>query len=703
MHITIGKSRNLGRRRNFAVAAISVLALLAGGPWWAPTWLSSSVRAGEAGVVAADANSSEAIELRLKTAVEYLAADERDGRGVGTKGLNEAADYIAEAFQSLGLRTDVFEGKPFQFFTISTGATLGEPNTLSFVQQGTGDEKQERIELELDDDFTPMALGGAGMVDLPVAFVGYGITATDEGYDDYADIDVQGKAVIVMRHEPQQDNPHSAFDGTRDSSYAPLTRKISNAYEHGAAAVIFCTDEHALIKGARRRRKPWLAAIEKLADNYAEISEMEDLTLPQYRKQAREVRRLTDRIEKFGDRIEQNLDPLMKFDYGGSADSSRDIAVFHVRRASLDRLLETTLQTDLSTLEHRIDEGPTPQSQEIPDWRIQGEVSIDRKDVEVKNVAAILDGQGPHANETIVIGAHYDHVGYGGPNSLAPGSTEVHNGADDNASGTVVLLEVARALASRPEKLHRRIMFIAFTGEERGLLGSAHYVRDPAIPLEDTVAMLNMDMVGRLDEDSTLLLQGFDTATEFEPLLEKLNETYDFDIHKTSGGFGPSDHSSFYAKEIPVIHFFTGLHSDYHRPSDDVEKLNVPGMRRVGQLLADVAVALAEAENRPTYVSMGGKSTGTARGGDRPYFGSIPDFGQDAPGYAMSGVAKDSPAAKGGLKGGDVIVKFGSSRIGNLDDFDSALRKYEGGDTVEVVVKRGDKEVTLKVTLDPPR
>ncbi len=702
MRKTTASGQRIGRRRNFAVLTASVLALLASCPWWSPAWQLSRALGAEADVTA-EANTAAAVELRLKTAVEYLADDQRDGRGIGTEGIDEAAEYIAAQFEALGLRTDVFEGKPFQVFTMTTGATLGEPNTLSFQHLTAVGDQHKPIELELDSDFTPMALGGSGSVDLAVVFVGYGISAPDEGYDDYADIDVEGKAVIVMRHEPQQDNPHSAFDGTRDSSYAPLTRKISNAYEHGAAAVIFCTDEHALVKGVKRRQKTWSAAIEKLAEEHAEFSETENPTLVQFRKHEQQIRRLTEKIDKIGERMTRNLDPLLKYDYGGSADSSRDIVVFHIRRESLDRLLGASLQTDLSTLERRIDEGPTPHSQELPAWRIQGEVSIDRKDVEVKNVAAILEGEGPNANETIVIGAHYDHVGYGGPNSMAPGSTEVHNGADDNASGTVVLLEIARALAARPEKLPRRILFIAFTAEERGLIGSARYVRDPALPLEDTVAMLNMDMVGRLDEDEKLLLQGFDTATEFEPLLEQLNETYGFDIRKNSGGFGPSDHSSFYAKDIPVMHFFTGLHSDYHRPGDDVEKLNVAGMRRIGDMVAAVAVALAEAENRPTFVSIGGKSTGASRDGDRPYFGSIPDFSQDSPGYALSGVAKDSPAEKAGLEAGDVIIKLGDSRIGNLDDFDSALRKYEGGDTVEVVVKRGDEEVVLKLTLDPPR
>lgn len=681
------------RVHRFASLVAGLLAVLAVGVQLLPTGV---VLAGEADATA------EAIELRLKSAADYLASDDRDGRGVGTEGLDEAAQYIADQFEALGLKTEVFDGKPFQPFSMTTGASLGETNTLAFVHQGEGDDA-ETIDLELTTDFTPMALGGSGAIDFPLAFVGYGITATDEGYDDYADIDVEGKAVIVMRHEPQQNNPHSAFDGTRDSSYAPLTRKISNAYEHGAAAVIFCTDEYALLKDVEKQQKAWSKAINKLAEEHAEFSEIENPSLDQLREHEIATQKLMERIQKYGERMTKSMDPLLDFDYGGSGDSSRDISVFHISRATLNEVLEEALDTNLSALEKAIDEGPKPQSKDLPGWRLEGEVSINVNEVEVKNVAAILEGEGPHANETIVIGAHYDHVGYGGPNSLAPGSTEVHNGADDNASGTVVLLEVARELASRSEKLPRRIMFIAFTAEERGLIGSARYVGDPALPLEDTVAMLNMDMVGRLDDEQKLLIQGFDTATEFDALLEKLNETYGFEMKKTSGGFGPSDHSSFYGKDIPVLHFFTGIHSDYHRPADDVEKLNVPGMRRIGQMVAEMAVALAEADERPTFVSTGGESTGLSRGGDRPYFGSIPDFGQNDPGYAISGVAKDSPAEKAGMKAGDVIIKLGDSRIGNLDDFDSALRKYEAGDTIDVVVKRGEDEVTLKVTLDPPR
>ncbi|HTM55745.1 MAG TPA: M20/M25/M40 family metallo-hydrolase, partial [Pirellulales bacterium] len=334
-------------------------------------------------------------------------------------------------------------------------------------------------------------------------------------------------------------------------------------------------------------------------------------------------------------------------------------------------------------------------------WRITGETSIERQEAEVKNVLGVLEGSGPLAEETIVIGAHYDHLGYGGAGSAAPGVKEIHNGADDNGSGTTVLIEVARRLAARSQHLPRRIVFIAFTGEERGLIGSARYVREPLFPLDRTVAMLNLDMVGRMESDK-LIVHGTGTAEEFDALVDRLASKQNFQLTKKPGGFGPSDHQSFYAAKVPVLFFFTGSHKDYHRPTDDFEKLNLAGMRRVADLVVDAAVTLAEAPARPRYLEeKAGETLGG--GGDRPYFGSIPDFAQEQTGYALSGVSKGGPAERAGMKAGDIIIQFGESQIGNLEDFDSALRKYKAGDKVKVTVKRGDTPVTLEVLLDPPR
>ncbi|MBI2827309.1 MAG: M20/M25/M40 family metallo-hydrolase [Planctomycetia bacterium] len=648
--------------------------------------------------LAAAADEAASRETRLADTARFLSADELEGRGIGTAGIDKAADYIAERFSALGLKTALFDGRPFQEFNMTIGAEPGEKNHLALV----GADGEQKIDLEFGRGFTPLSLGGSGQLDLPLAFGGYGITGKDEKYDDYAGLNVEGKAVIVMRHEPQQDNPHSAFNGTRDSALAPFWRKVSNAYEHGAAAVIFVTDEFDLRKRVTRRNGQLQDAVHELTKAQAEFEKLDHPTLAQIDAHRRKVDELAEAVTAQGKKLAEEFDPLVKFQVSGSSGESSRIPVVHCRRDAIDQALKASLHTDLATLEREIDTGPAPHSHEIPGWRLRGEVTVDRREAKVKNVVAVLDGEGPHAEETIVIGAHYDHLGWGGNGSFLPAGKEIHNGADDNGSGTAALIEVARILAARDKKLPRRVVLIAFTGEERGLVGSARYCREPLVPIDQTVAMLNMDMVGRL-KDEKLIVQGVDTAAEFAPLIDRLNERFGFDISRKSGGFGPSDHSSFYAKKVPVMHFFTGLHSDYHRPSDDFEKINVPGMRRVAEMVADVAVALAEADRRPTYVE---SSTAERAGGgdsDRPYFGSIPDFAQDQPGYALSGVTKEGPADKAGIKAGDIIVKFGDSKIGSLEDFDSALRKFKAGDKVPVTVKRGKEDVILEVTLAPPK
>jgi hypothetical protein len=283
---------------------------------------------------------------------------------------------------------------------------------------------------------------------------------------------------------------------------------------------------------------------------------------------------------------------------------------------------------------------------------------------------------------------------------LAPGEKAIHHGADDNASGTALLVEVARRLASEGP-LPRSILFAAFAGEERGLLGSGHYTANATVPLEDTVAMVNLDMVGRLEGDK-VIVHGTGTGTELEAMVDRLFKARGFEAAKEPGGFGPSDHASFYAKKVPVLHLFTGSHADYHRPTDTADKINYDGMVRLAGLVADIVRELATAPERPAHVEVASKMF-AGGGGDRPYFGSIPDFGRLGKGYAISGVAKDSPAAHGGLAGGDLIVRLGDSAIEGLEDFDSALRKHKGGETVPVVVLRDGTEVTLQITLDPPK
>jgi hypothetical protein len=650
---------------------------------------------------AEDAASSE---QRLLGAARYLASDELEGRGIGTKGLDLAAEYIANEFRQIGLKTELFEGTPFQKFEMTTGAELGKNNHVALVGPASADNSRQ--ELKLGDNYTPLALGGSGKLDHPLVFVGYGITAKSDGYDDYSGVDVKDKVVIALRHEPQQDNPHSAFNGTKNSPHAPFVRKISNAYEHGAAGIIFVTDDFDIRRAVGDRNKFLQSVIDKLSEVSAEFKKIDQPSLAQIDEHRKKVEDLASQLKNQSEKLAAEFDPLLKFDVAGSDNSGRDFPVLYLRRSALDPVVKAATGQNLAALERAIDKCPAPQSRQLAGWRIQGEVSVNRTEAQVKNVVAVLEGQGELKDETIIIGAHYDHVGRGGPGSGAidPNNREIHNGADDNGSGTATLLEVARQLAASDANPRRRIVFIAFTGEERGLLGSSHYTRSPLYKLEDTVAMLNMDMVGRLTDDK-LVVEGVGTATEFTPLVDRVNEKYGFQLTKKPGGFGPSDHAAFYAKKLPVMHFFTGTHKDYHRPSDDYDKLNVSGMRRIGQLVAEIGLELAQAPERPSYQETQNPhgAGGGGGGGDRPYFGSIPDFTQDQPGYALTGVTKGSPAEKAGLKAGDIIVGLGESKIGNLEDFDSALRKYKAGDRVPITVKRAGQEQKFEVTLEPPR
>ncbi|MGH7546223.1 MAG: M20/M25/M40 family metallo-hydrolase, partial [Gemmatimonadota bacterium] len=277
----------------------------------------------------------------------------------------------------------------------------------------------------------------------------------------------------------------------------------------------------------------------------------------------------------------------------------------------------------------------------------------------------------------------------------------IHNGADDNASGVAALLEAARALAAAAPP-RRTIVFAAFGAEEKGLLGSNHYVDRPPIPLERTVAMLNLDMVGRLREDN-LHVFGVGTAQGFDELVHSRAKALGFDLTTSPDGYGPSDHASFYAAGIPVLHFFTGTHADYHRPSDDWDKVDTRGIARIAELTAALALEIADREERPVYIAQARPQPGAGGDGYGAYLGTIPDFGEvpegGVGGVRISGVRAGSPAEKAGLVAGDVIVRFDERPIANLYDLTYALRDHTAGDTVRIGVHRGEGERTLTAVL----
>ena len=319
-----------------------------------------------------------------------------------------------------------------------------------------------------------------------------------------------------------------------------------------------------------------------------------------------------------------------------------------------------------------------------------------------RNVIATLEGSDPELKrEWVVVGAHYDHLGEGGtPNSLAPGERAIHNGADDNASGVATVLWVAERLAAGPRPA-RSVAFVAFTGEESGLLGSAYYVNHPASGADPIVAMVNLDMVGRL-HGGTLLVYGVGTAVEWTALLEPAAARAGVAIATKGDGYGPSDHTSFYLKDVPVLHFFTNTHGDYHKPSDDWDKIDPKGLTAVATIVGDVAAAAANSRPRLTLKRGAGEPPKPGSGTSRGYgawLGSVPDFTPVERGVKLSGVTKGSPADTAGIRAGDIIVGLGTHDVADLQGMTDALRAHKPGDVVDVQVLRGGERVTLKVTL----
>lgn len=648
---------------------------------------------------AAGKADAAATVARLKSDLKYLASDELEGRGVGTDGLNKAAEFIRNEFAKAGLDVTRVDNGAYYKFTMDTGAELGKTNELTFVGP-----KGKKVTLKLDQDYRPCSFGASGKVDAGIVFCGYGIDAKGKNYQDFKGVDVKGKVAIIMRRTPGQKNPHGTFGGNQGRIYGSLRTKYRNAFKNGAAAVLFVNDPHTTRAEAAERQE----SVQKAQAAVIEAAEKLESVEKTGKKDARQIAAAREKLSVALRRLKSaraaakgNTDTLMKFGYGGNPNSGKK-PIFHISQATADKLLKATLNKSLAELEAEIDKDLKPQSALLAGWTAKGEMSVKTVKTEVKNVIGVLEGEGPLANETIVIGAHYDHVGYGKYGSLSPGSNDVHNGADDNASGTVSLIELARRLGARKKKLPRRVVFIAFTAEELGLIGSARYTAKPTFPLKDTIAMFNMDMVGRM-VDGKLTVFGIGTSPRWKELVNKANK-YDFKLALKPEGFGPSDQSSFYAKKIPVLHLFTDTHRDYHRPSDDWQKINYEGMSNVVNMLEEIVVTTAERKDRPKYLEVKQRARITRqRSGSRPYFGVIPSFGSNAKGCEISGTSPGGPARKAGLKGGDVIVKLGKHKVENLSDFDLALRTFRAGQTAEVTVLRKGKPVKIKVKLGRPR
>ena len=584
--------------------------------------------------------------------IAYLASDELRGRGSGEPGNEKAAQYIAAEFARCGLKplgtsrqrdpNALPDGSGYyQPFRFHAGHVMGKGSRLTLIVKQLVHTPKSVGQAVWDSGtiFEPSSVSAGGKAAGPVVFVGYGIRAPQAGHDDFAGVDVKGKVVLMWAGSPAKDPKSSLAD------LADIRRKTLNARELGAVAVLVIVPDETPFGVPTRT-----------------TGESADAGLPVFRIKQGAV-------------------------YGSFLENAR-------KAKEMQTAADTGKNVSFVTGD---DAG----------------VVADVKPVEkvTANVVGMVEGSDPTLRpEVVVIGAHLDHLGMGGPGSLAKSSAPaIHHGADDNASGAAGVLAMARCFGRAPQgktvklaaqlrqRPRRSLVLICFSGEELGLLGSAYYTAHPIVPLEKTVAMINMDMVGRL-RDNKLIAIGSGTAKEWDGLLDTLNRTAGFTLSRSMDGFGASDQQSFYNKNIPVLFFFTGSHPQYHTPEDTIDLINAPGEAKVLQMVAECAERIADSPDRTTYLKLS-ITGGGGSPGFRVYFGSIPDYAAMVEGVQLNGVREGSPADKAGLKAGDIIVKFGDLTVKSVQDYTVALSGHKPGDVVKIVVLRGKETVTLTATL----
>ncbi|HEU4478170.1 MAG TPA: M20/M25/M40 family metallo-hydrolase [Pyrinomonadaceae bacterium] len=617
---------------------------------------------------------------RLRKDVTYLASDKLEGRRTGTASAMAAADYIANEFARLGLKPGFPAVAPksknqastrfFQKFPYVGGLELGKNNVLVLAST-------DRATLKVGEDWVPLGLSTNAQVDgANAVFVGYGLTVSDLKHDDYAGANVSGRVAIAFAGTPDGDNPHGQF-----ARYEDVRWKAIAARNAGAKALLVIVSE-----------------------------------------------------TNFKD------DRLSRLRYDNSAGDA-GLPVAAVSRQAAERLLAVNSSL-LAEVEQRLRTKSTatdsqqPVKQPLETMTITLSTDLARREQAAANVIGLLEGSHPTLkNEVIVIGAHYDHLGLGGAGSLAQKEGEIHHGADDNASGVAGVLELARVFAAQKPRPRRSIIFAAFSGEEEGLLGSNYYVNHPAAPLANTIAMINMDMIGRM-KNKTLTVGGIGTATEWRALVENANllqgitvtaahtgsatgtsvasgmpivvaangqpivnsdPSKQFSLTLNADGYGPSDHSSFYSKQIPVLFFWTGTHEDYHKPSDTADKINFDDQSRILSVVGRIVQDIDKSDQRPSFTAAKTEPVGRSTG-FRVYLGTIPNYADANDGLLLDGVREDSPAAKAGLKAGDRIVKLAGREVRNVYDYTYALGEMKAGQEYEVEVVRGGERLQLKLT-----
>ena len=577
------------------------------------------------------------LATRFQSHIDYLASDQLTGRGVGTEGIEQAAAYIAERFAAIGIEPMGDHGSYFQTYDMTLHRELTDEARFTFGASTTPPV--------LHTDFVPMGFSSNDDFDGEVVFCGYGIEREEKGHDDFVHLDVEGKVALILRGEPVSWSDEDGFP----TRHASLRNKIYNAKDRGAVAVL-------------------------IVNQPPEEGE-------------------TDKLDPFR----------------GSGSDDFGLPVFQVSRKAAEEQLAAAKMDSLAALQENLD-ASSRGSGTLRGVRASGRAGFKIRTAPTSNVVGIWRGEGPLAGEYVVVGAHYDHLGIrvpmmrrfkGGKSVLETQEPQIHNGADDNASGTSAVIEIARLFA-HAERPKRSIIFITFTAEESGLLGSKYFMEHPPVAADRIVAMLNMDMVGRM-KPGTKEIQVFDvdSGEGLGEILAAAARTADLVTQEASeGGARRSDHGSFISHRIPSLHFYTGGHLDYHKPSDDSEKINAEGGAKVVRLVYETAVGVANRDQRLAFIESKAGPTNVTMTSFRVVMGLTPNYANDGGGgMLVDAVSVEGPAEVAGMKARDRIMSIGGKEIANVYDYMASTRNNKPGDEVEVIVQRGDKEVTLRVTL----
>ena len=568
--------------------------------------------------------TSDISEKDIVKHIRFLSDDKRAGRYPGTRGSKDVIAYLINQLKSYGVQP-AGEGSSFkQTFSILDSVKIGRNNSLKINDRP----------LNIEKDYIPLWFSGNSSVSAEVVFAGYGINLITDSlvWNDYKDLNVDGKWVMVMRHSPERENPHSVY-----APHSDLHKKMIEARDRGAVGIIF-------------------------------ISQVEDST-------------------------------LIPFKYIPGYSKS-GIPAIQINNEVADDILNS-IGSSRKIIQDKMNNNLKPESFKISDIKISANVELKNIYSRAANVIGkIVSRNHKYRDEYIVIGAHFDHLGYGGAGSgsLKPDTNAIHNGANDNASGTAGLLELAHKLQNNRQLLKRSVLLIGFDAEEKGLLGSKYFIQNPTVEKSNIVTMINMDMIGKM-KDSTVVIGGVGTSPIFEKILDSLSMDSGLKFEFDQAGYGPSDHASFYSEDIPVLFFFTGDYdNNYHLPEDDWQSINLKGERQILSVIHNLVIDISRQDLRPSFTLAGPKKQQTQRNNNKVKLGIIPHYGGTIDGLKIDKIYDpNGPAARAGIRSGDIIKSIDKKPVKDIYEYMKRIKDFKKGQSVPIDIKRDGRIIMLTI------